>query len=347
MNKKLLFIGLNGYAGAGKDTVAKIIKTILGHNWESLEECKEFYNKTYFNPTLSATFHSNKLDDNKKVLCIAYADQLKLICSSMFGIPFERFYMNKSNAWVCMNDKFQYTEVKPPSSYIVTAEEYYYGLDNYTHNSEQYWMSLREILVYVGTYVLQKNINHKIFVNIVRNKINELKLQNNELEFIIIPDNRFIHEIDYIHENHGITLTIFRDSIEQLDNIAEHELDNVENYDFIINNSGSYNDLFSELWNILHNEIEFSNITTNLYTRDNIDNYLRLINKDNNKRVWKLCAPFNIQKIYKDNELIKTIDPIGGPTIIINELLETPEEDLFVREIKYDEDKNIFYIITD
>ena len=46
MNKKLLFIGLNGFAGAGKDTVAKMIKTILGYNWSSLEECKNFYQKT-------------------------------------------------------------------------------------------------------------------------------------------------------------------------------------------------------------------------------------------------------------------------------------------------------------
>ena len=41
----LLFIGLNGYAGSGKDTVAKMLKTILGYNWTSLEECKNFYQK--------------------------------------------------------------------------------------------------------------------------------------------------------------------------------------------------------------------------------------------------------------------------------------------------------------
>ena len=107
----LLYIGLNGLAGSGKDTVGKILKTMLGHDWTNLEECKNYYNSIYTNPTWSATYHSPKLDNNDKVLCIAYADQLKMICSTIFGIPFERFYMNKSNAWVCINDKFQYTEI--------------------------------------------------------------------------------------------------------------------------------------------------------------------------------------------------------------------------------------------
>ena len=60
-------------------------------------------------------------------MCIAYADQLKEICSSIFGIPVQRFYQNKSNAWICINDKFQYTEIKPEEESIVTSEDYYYN----------------------------------------------------------------------------------------------------------------------------------------------------------------------------------------------------------------------------
>ena len=116
----LLYIGLNGYAGSGKDTVAKIIKTILSKDWKSLEECKEYYFNTYTNPTISATYNSRDIQENSPVLCIAYADQLKEICSKMFGIPLQRFYQNKSTAWVCINDKFQYTEIKPDESITVS-----------------------------------------------------------------------------------------------------------------------------------------------------------------------------------------------------------------------------------
>ena len=346
MDKKLLFIGLNGFAGAGKDTLAKMLKTILGYNWISLEECKNFYQKTYTNPTWSATYHASTLDNNSKVLCIAYADQLKMICSTIFGIPFERFYMNKSNAWVCVNDKFQYTEIKPNSTHIITSEEYYYGFDNYINNSEQYWMSLRDILVYVGTYVLQKQINKNIFVNIVRNKIIEEANQNSNLEYVIVTDNRFIHELDYIHENNGITISIVRNSVEQLNNIAEHDLDDVEDYDFIIDNSGTYDDLFEEVWNIVHDNIEFKNKTLSLFTRDNINNYLRLYNVHEDYAEWKLCVPYNIQKIYKNEDLIKLVDPIGGPTICINENLETANGILYVTKIEHIENKNQFIINT-
>ena len=346
MNKKLLFIGLNGFAEAGKDTVAKMIKTILGYNWSSLEECKNFYQKTYTNPTWSATYHASSLDNNNKVLCIAYADQLKMICSTIFGIPYERFYMNKANAWVCINDKFQYTEIKPISNYIITADEFYYGYDNYINNSEQYWMSLREILVYVGTYVLQKQINKNVFVNIVRNKILDEQNQNPNLEYVIITDNRFTHELNFIHENNGITISIIRNSIEQLNNVAEHDLDDVEDYDFVIDNSGTYDDLFEEVWNIVHNNIEFRNKTLSLYTRDNINNYLRLCYVNDDHAEWKLCCPYYIQKIYKNEDIIKLVDPIGGPTICINEYLDSSNGVLYVNQIEHIEDKNQFIIYT-
>ena len=39
---KLLYIGLNGFAGSGKDTVAKMIKTILNYKWPNLSTCNLF-----------------------------------------------------------------------------------------------------------------------------------------------------------------------------------------------------------------------------------------------------------------------------------------------------------------
>ena len=103
---KLLYIGLNGFAGSGKDTVAKMIKTILNYQWPNLETCKTYYNSIYTNPTISATH--NNIEDNtgKPVYCIAFADQLKQICSNIFGIPVERFYQNKATAWICINQDF-------------------------------------------------------------------------------------------------------------------------------------------------------------------------------------------------------------------------------------------------
>ena len=190
MSRKLLYIGLNGLAGSGKDIVAKMIRTILGHWRLSLEDCKKIYKEHYYDPWISAT-HSEVTDNSNNVYCVAFADQLKVICSTIFGIPIKRFYQNKSTAWICINKDFQYTEVKPDDSQIMTADEYYSSASTWSNSSQKIWMSLRELLVYVGTYVLQQDINRKIFVNVVHNLIKEQMKQNDDLEFVVITDIRF------------------------------------------------------------------------------------------------------------------------------------------------------------
>ena len=155
-----------------------------------------------------------------------------------------------------------------------------------------------------------------------------------------------MHELDYLHENNGISISIVRNSIEQLNNVAEHDLDDIEDYDFIIDNSGTYDDLFEEIWSLVHDNIEFKNKTLSLYTRDNINNYLRLYKIYDDHAEWKLCVPYYIQKIYKNEDIIKLIDPIGGPTICINENLETSNGLLYVIRIDHIEEKNQFIIHT-
>lgn len=319
MSNKFLYIGINGLAGAGKDTVAKMLKVILSKKWESLDECKTFYKNTYTNPTQSATYNPNP--QNKEfesvcpVLCIAYADQLKQICSTIFGIPVQRFYMNKGNAWICINKDFSYTEIKPNESEIITAEQFYYGKSEFINTSSKYWMSLREILVYVGTYVLQEDINKNIFVNIVRNKVKEIALSNPRLKYIIVTDNRFIHEMKFIREMNGITIKVVRDSIEQLPNIAEHHLDNEDDFDYTIDNSEGYDELFNNVWKIVNNDYEFKNETISLITRDDIQNYLRKVYENSDYERYVLCTPYDVQNVYHNDGNISVINPTGGPLI--------------------------------
>ena len=47
MSTKQLYIGINGLAGSGKDTVAKMLKVILSKDWNDIEEARAFYKKTY------------------------------------------------------------------------------------------------------------------------------------------------------------------------------------------------------------------------------------------------------------------------------------------------------------
>ena len=66
----------------------------------------------------------------------------------------------------------------------------------------------------------------------------------------------------------------------------------------------------------------FKNNTISLYTRDNINNYLRLVNKNEDGEVYKLCVCLDIQQLYKHGNEISVINPTGGPMICINEPID-------------------------
>lgn len=337
----ILYIGLNGLAGSGKDTVAKILNIILMQHWSSIEMARNYYENFYTKPNASASYYEKVKGDNNNVMCLAFADQLKTICSDIFGIPLKCFYFNKSTAWICVNKGFEYTEVRPEEN-VISCEDYYYNIDEYKNSNKKYWMSLRDILVYVGTYILQVDLNKNVFVNIIDNKINIEELNNKNLKYAIITDVRFYHELDYIKKKNGFTIKIIRNSISQLPNIAEHEFDDEDNsFDYIIENNGSKEDLFKTVWNLVHNNLEFNNETINLDVRENINNYLRKI--ETNK--YKVCSPYGIQQIaHNDNGDISMIDLKGGPTIDLNNKI--PGTELIPIKIEIDEESNKFFIYT-
>lgn len=337
-NDKILYIGLNGLAGSGKDTVAKILNIILMKDWYDYNSCKQYYDNFYTKPNASASYYEKFRGANDQVICLAFADQLKQICSRIFGIPLKCWYFNKSTAWVCINKGFEYTEIRPDN--VIACDEYYYNLEQYKNSEVGYWMSLRDILVYVGTYILQQDINKLVFINTISNQIKTAILNNHNLKYAIITDVRFTHELEYIQKNNGLTIKIIRNNIVQLPNIAEHDLDEEDSYDFLIDNNGTYDDLFKQVWDLVHDNIEFRNEIVSLNTRENVNNYLRKI--DNN--CYKVCTPYGIQQIGHANGEISMIDLKGGPTIDLNE--EIPGTDIIPRQITINEETNQFVIYT-
>ena len=326
----LLYIGLNGYAGAGKDTVAKMLYVILNWDWDSKEEAFAKFNESY--ATNIRPYATIKNPDDNMCTCIAFADRLKQICADMFGVPVEYFYYNKNNAWICINKDFEYTETLPADEFIVTAEDYYSCKDNYIHSTHKYYMSLREILVYVGTYVCQYNICKNVFVNSVANSVKNLR-KSKLFKYIICTDVRFVHEYDFIRKNSGIMINIVRKGLKQASDIAEHEMDmmGIENYNYVISNDGSYKDLFNKVWDITHDTLEFQNFTIDLPSRTNENqSYLRLIDENE----YKLCSYNGIGRISHNNGKIIAVDPIGGPQILQDDII--PGTDFTVENIEFD-----------
>lgn len=323
MKQDILYIGLHGLAGSGKDTLAKILALLLNNNYDSFERFKADWESTLKNDPRLATFNSNMNLNDKSCICIAFADQLKYICANMFGIPVDRFYYNKSNAWVCVNKDFRYTEIEPNKEYIIDAEEYYYGHDRYQNSTLSYFMSLRDVLVYVGTYICQTYINRNVFINIVNNEIERLACRNRNLKYVILTDVRFQKEMQYVYDNNGIMINIYRDEVAQLENIAEHDMDDISEYNINIDNSGTYDELLETVWNLVHENVEIQNKITKLYTRDGgNENYLRMIKDDEEGQAYKLCTSYNVNRIKHSDGTISMIDPSGGPAIYVGSLIE-------------------------
>lgn len=335
---KLLYIGLNGLAGSGKDTVAKMLKAILVKDWDNIEDCKAFYHEYFSQPNCSATFTNNN-PYKFRVYAIAFADQLKHICASIFGIPVDRFYNNKSNAWICVNKDFQYTEIRPDN--VISCEEYYYNCSEYKNSETRYYLSLRDILVYIGTYVLQQDINKDVFTNIVQNTITSIAANNRELKYVIVTDIRFVHELDYVKKHNGITIKITNPKVEALNNIAEHELDDEDSYTYTIDNDGTYDELFQQVWDLVHTEMVFKNITYELGTRDNVNNFIRAIDIE----TFEVCTPYNVNRIGHNDGNISMIDLVGGPTIYVGE--QIPGTNKIAKSIELNEEGNRFIITTD
>lgn len=327
-NNNILFIGLNGYAGSGKDTLAKALKIMLDNKFTTFEDFITYYNEHEGYGIKHDFKYATSINKNntmkERCMCIAFADQLKKICSDMFGIPVERFYYNKGNSFVCINKDFEYTE-EEPTGHLIDAEEYYYNNDEISSSDERYYMSLREILVYVGTYLVQQNINKLTFVNIVNNTIEHIKDNNENLSYVICTDVRFQHEFDYIKKKHGIMINIVRDDVEQLDNVAEHSFDDTDKteFDYVIENNSTYEDMFKQMWDIIHRNVIFYNQTINLETRDKTPNYLRLINIDINDGFldFEVCTEYSLRRISSADNKIQLIDLQGGPSFEVNSLI--------------------------
>ena len=90
---------------------------------------------------------------------------------------------------ISLNKGFEYTEIRPEN--VISCEEYYYNISEYKNSDTKYWMSLRDILVYIGTYVLQQDLNKDVFVNNVSNQIKNTWLNNHSIK-CITPSNRII-----------------------------------------------------------------------------------------------------------------------------------------------------------
>ena len=90
------------------------------------------------------------------------------------------------------------------------------------------------------------------------------------------------------------------DDVVQALDIAGHDLDMMdpENFNYIIYNNGTYEELFDEVWRMCQSNIEFNNYTAPLRGRTHDANtYIRFVSEYDDGFKCRLCAPNGIAKV--------------------------------------------------
>lgn len=208
MENKTLRLAFFGISGSGKDFTANRIS-------------KEF-----------------KCKNN----CFGFADPLKKQLSLLLGFSkqeekqFKYSEDFKENTYISLKTLRKiHNDPKNTNPSIkentVTAEELFNCKNNFINNpsgkakypgNAEKWISLRELCVYFGTYIMQNYFNKKIWINSILNS-KEFKYAEKENPFVIITDLRFPAEYNELKEQGFKFIRIYRhDKSERLDtNIAE------------------------------------------------------------------------------------------------------------------------------
>jgi hypothetical protein len=105
-------------------------------------------------------------------------------------------------------------------------------------------LSIRQLMQYFGTSVMRTYFGENVWIN------STLKHSTNKT---IITDLRFINEYNAVKQHHGITIYVNRPNHFFGEHASEKEMElllNSNAYDYVIDNSGSFEDLFNQIKDI-------------------------------------------------------------------------------------------------
>lgn len=203
----MAIIGINGYAGSGKDTVGRIIQYL---------NCKDTAEISVEDVCLSSDKYDWWLEDESDWEIRKFADKLKDIASHLTNIDRERFE----------NQEFKKTNLG--SDWDIDGAP----------------MSIRDLLQKLGTDAMRNGLHTNVWVNALMADYKKIEYNDDEqAEYPnwIITDVRFENEAKAIKDRRGIIIRVNRPGIEPVNSHpSETGLDHW-NFDYkIANVSGIY-----------------------------------------------------------------------------------------------------------
>ena len=219
-------IAISGVKSSGKDTSSKMIQYCLS--------VPKIFRQYWLYKLL------NKIVP-KKYKLIAFADPLKRMLSVLLNMPYEDF--NNRSFKECYNVDLETLNITYATEGL-SDNKFNRMVKELNLELSKSNLSIRQLMQYFGTSVMRTYFGENVWIN------STLKHSANKT---IITDLRFINEYNAVKQHHGITVYINRPNHFFGEHASEKEmellLDN-NAYDYVINNSGSFEDLFNQIKNI-------------------------------------------------------------------------------------------------
>lgn len=223
---KVSIVGIKGFKGSGKDTVASMISYIL----------HDGIMKASYDTWL--LYYKNDFIENDEII-IHFADKLKDDISEFCGIDRklldrqeikENYYYNFKTGIVSTNIK--------DIDYVINTVLEYDNLSTLLLLNNNVSIKIRALLQYYGTNVIRNHFWHNAFVHYTINKAFDIR---NKLGQCIIADARFDNECNVIKVCGGKIIRVDRRV-----NNDNHESEQIKisQDDYVIDNTGTLVGLF-------------------------------------------------------------------------------------------------------
>lgn len=223
---KVTIVGIKGFKGSGKDTVASMISYILHDG---------IMKATYDTWLL---YHKNDFIENDEII-IHFADKLKDDIAGFCNI--ERKLLDKQeikeNYYYNFKTGIVSTNIKD-ADYVINNVLEFDNLSTLLLLNTNVSIKIRVLLQYYGTNVIRNHFWHKAFINYTMNKAFDIRNSKGQC---IIADARFENECNAIKECGGKIIRVDRRV-----NNDNHESEQIKisQDDYVIDNTGTLVGLF-------------------------------------------------------------------------------------------------------
>ncbi len=228
-----MIIGINGYAGSGKDTVGTIIQYLHCHQHNRNESLQDILKEP--------SYHEWWLENESGWEVKKWAGKLKLIASILTGINENKFE----------DQEFKKTDLSHQWSSPISGEDWKDG------KPVKVPMTVRDFLQKLGTDAIRNGLHTNAWVNALMADYKKIDYNDDEQPEYpnwIITDTRFPNEAQAIKDAGGIVIRVDRAGVKPInDHPSEVGLDDWK-FDYKIANVSDLVSLSSTVLNILKQE---------------------------------------------------------------------------------------------